>query len=201
MYTPRHYSIEDQAVIRELMTQFNFATLVSVINGEPVATQIPTLLSPSEPLTIYAHIARANPQSRTLSSSSSMFLFNGPHAYISPRHYQDGERIGTWNYASVHAYGTITLVDDPDAVLAHLLQTVRFNDPELPTDFPESLNEEMIRHIMPGLVAFEMKVDRLEAKLKNSQNRSVADREGVKQFYLSTNDPNLEWLANLLKLD
>ena len=41
-------------------------------------------------------------------------IFPGPHAYISPGWYEAGPAVPTWNYASVHAYGTARAIRDPE---------------------------------------------------------------------------------------
>ena len=48
----------------------------------------------------------------------SLAIFNGPNAYITPSWYETKKEhskvVPTWNYAAVHAYGTLKIIDDPE---------------------------------------------------------------------------------------
>ncbi len=53
--------------------------------------------------TLTGHWARPNPQWRDIESQRVLFMFQGPHAYISPRWYADTtKQVPTWNYVAAH---------------------------------------------------------------------------------------------------
>ncbi len=83
-------------------------------NPELIASQIPFLVARSDRgLLLQGHIARANPQAADLDHGAEVLaIFPGPHAYISPSWYAAGPAVPTWNYASVHAYGTARAIGD-----------------------------------------------------------------------------------------
>src|SRR5699024_4778971 len=88
------------------MRQNAFATIVSVVDGAPVATHLPlSIARDGDALTLRGHFAKANPQWRSLEQAETLAVFTGPHAYVSPEHYDKHESVPTWNYLSVHAYG------------------------------------------------------------------------------------------------
>ena len=58
-----------------------------------------------------------------------LVIFTGPHAYISPRWYEDKERVPTWNYTAVHAYGVPQMLDDPKAKHASQRRLVAVDGP------------------------------------------------------------------------
>ena len=63
-----------------------------------------------EQIVLDMHMAKNNPQWQEFFDDEVMVVFSGPHAYVSPRWYEEQERVPTWNYAAVHAYGVPKLV-------------------------------------------------------------------------------------------
>jgi transcriptional regulator len=63
------------------------------------------------------HVVRANPMWADYAKEVDVLaVFQGPDACISPSWYatkQETEKVvPTWNYAVVHAYGTLRVIDD-----------------------------------------------------------------------------------------
>jgi transcriptional regulator len=103
---------------------------------------------------------------------------------------ETGKVVPTWNYAVVHAYGTLRAVEDP-AWLRRNVEwlTRRF---ETPRPEPWSVSDapaEFIEKQLGGIVGLEFRVTRLIGKWKMSQNRNAADREGVVQGLRAAADP------------
>ena len=114
MYVPTHFREERLEVLHGIIEENSFATLVSTSPDGIVATHIPFLLLRSAgPFgTLRGHVARANPHWTHLAQSEASVIFLGSHAYISPSWYVSTDRVPTWNYVAVHAYGTPRLIDD-----------------------------------------------------------------------------------------
>ncbi len=110
MYTPPRFRETDEAFTLDFVAANGFATLVSVGQDGPVATHVPIDLHRDASATyLLGHMARANPQWRTLSPDRDVLaIYLGPHAYVSPRWY-DHPNVPTWNYLAVHVYGRPTL--------------------------------------------------------------------------------------------
>jgi transcriptional regulator len=149
---------------------------VTPADDGPIASHLPFLLDEGreEHGVLLAHVARANPHWRSLADRESLAIFQGPHAYVSPRWYTTSLAVPTWNYAAVHAYGRARLLEDPAEVLAYLERLVRHHDPEW--SLPEG---DFIPKLVNGIAAFELPITRLEGKVKLSQNRPEADRRAV----------------------
>ena len=188
MYIPKHFDLTDRDEIRAVMRDYAFAMLVTAVDGAPPqATHLPFVYAPNEGPngTLAAHMARANPHWEDLQRLQSdggeaLVIFQGPHAYVSPRWYGDGAAVPTWNYVAVHAYGTPRLIEDAvraRRLLANLADTYESGAAE-----PWRLDvqeDSFIRANLRGIVAFEIPISRLEAKAKLSQNKSPAARQGV----------------------
>ena len=127
------------------------------------------------------HVARANPQAADLDHGAEVLaIFPGPHAYISPSWYAAGPAVPTWNYASVHAYGTARAIGDREwlrDLVDRLSQRheAREAAPWRMRDLPAAYLESMLG----GIVGVEIAVSRLEGKFKLSQNRPAGDRPRI----------------------
>ncbi len=129
MCVPSPFRVEDPSTIQALIRENSFGTLVSSDGGVPMATHLPFLLrSSGESLELAGHLARANPQTKALLGGTEVIaVFQGPHAYISPRWYTTGT-VPTWNYQSVHCYGTPTIISDPGELYGLLHELVSFHE-------------------------------------------------------------------------
>ena len=114
VYLPPHFTERDSEVLIAHIERHDFGLLVShgARDGdatELIASQIPFLVERrGDDVLLQGHIARPNPQAADLDNGAEVLaIFPGPHAYISPSWYEAGPAVPTWNYASVHAYGTV----------------------------------------------------------------------------------------------
>ena len=107
MYSPAYNQLEDRAELVQFMRANSFVILVTGAGGSLHASHLPVQVNvDGEGLRLDMHMARANPQWKEFFDDEEvMVIFAGPHAYISPRWYEEQERVPTWNYAAVHAYG------------------------------------------------------------------------------------------------
>lgn len=185
MYIPKDFILEDPAQIAALLEHHAFAILVTAGDGAaPVATHLPFLYDPGAGPhgCLRGHMARSNPQWRAFAASSreALVIFHGPHAYISPRWYQPGAAVPTWNYVAVHAYGMPAIINDDAAVDALLRDLVGEYEAAAPRPWSlDGQEEAYLARMRRGIVAFEIPITRLEAKAKLSQNKTPEDRRGV----------------------
>jgi transcriptional regulator len=178
MYTPKHFEITDTAVLHDLMRSHGFATIVNVIDGVPFATHMPVTLDAEQNL-LTSHIARANPQWKHFSSDTEiLIIFQGDHSYVSPNFYVTHPNVPTWNYMTVHAYAKPRILEDKTDVRRVLKDLVMQYEGEQGWDM-DSLEDEFVENLMRGIVAFELRITRLEGKFKLSQNRLPADQQGA----------------------
>ncbi|MGE0849811.1 MAG: FMN-binding negative transcriptional regulator [Hyphomicrobiaceae bacterium] len=188
MYTPKDFKVEDTWEAHALMRAHPFAILVTQGTNGVVATHLPTVLKIDDGGGlghIECHLARPNPQWRTFAGDAeALLIFQGAEAYIRPGWYPSktdhGKAVPTWNYAVVHAYGRLEVVQDQAWLLAHVAELSRqqeapYTSPWSTSDAPENYLAMLAR----GIVGLKLAITRLEGKAKMSQNREARDRAGV----------------------
>ncbi|MBV8388803.1 MAG: FMN-binding negative transcriptional regulator, partial [Mucilaginibacter sp.] len=172
MYIPHFNSFTDGQEIVAFMQRYSFATIVTQIDGLPVATHLPFLVKvENDKLVLQAHFAKANPQWKEIEGNTSLVIFTEPHAYISPNNYEKTENVPTWNYIAVHAYGKACILEDIEQKTTLLKHTITTYESTYLQQW-EGLPEQYRLKMMNGIVAFEIEVTDLQAKKKLSQNRS-----------------------------
>ncbi|TXL73430.1 FMN-binding negative transcriptional regulator [Vineibacter terrae] len=185
MYIPAHFDLKDLAAAQALMRARSFATLVSTgEDGAPFVTHLPLLLQDDAAAPhgrLIGHVARPNPHWRLFDRGApSLAVFHGPHAYISPNWYTSPNLVPTWNYTAVHAYGTPRILADSNQALAVVEQLAAWFEASLPQPWSTArLPPGNALAQMRGIVAFEMPIERLEAKAKVGQNRLAADQRSA----------------------
>lgn len=161
------------------MKAYSFATIVTVKDNIPVATQLPFWVDDSAgKLRLISHFALANEQAKYLEGNTSLVIFSEPHAYISPAHYDKKESVPTWNYMAVHAYGQAKVIAGENAVAGVLEQTIRFYEPGYLQQW-DSLPDKYKKGMMKAVVAFEIEVTDLQGQKKLSQNKTAAERQRI----------------------
>ena len=181
MYVPSHNRMDDRAGQLAFMRQYSFATLVTSDSGAALkATHLPfVVVEQGAELRLVAHLARANPQWRDFADAGEVLvIFQGPHAYISPSLYQRQPSVPTWNYAAVHAHGSLRVLESREDKLAALRQLVAANDAPWLAEM-ERLPPDFLALKLEGIVAFEIAVTRLDARWKLSQDRSPQERRNI----------------------
>lgn len=181
MYNPLHFTTTDLNWLDALAAHDAFGTLVSQVDGAPFASHLPVIYQRSgTQVVLTGHWARPNPQWRGIENQRALFIFQGPHAYISPRWYADTQKqVPTWNYAVAHVYGTIRpihQIDELEKIVVALSQQY-----ESGADAPWRLKDSdpANRSRLKGIVGFELQADDIQIKLKLNQNHPTANINGV----------------------
>jgi transcriptional regulator len=189
MYQPGHgrFLVRDPVALLGELSAVVPATLVTMSGGRLSASILPMLFDPADGPsgTLRGHLARGNPQWREPDAGvESLAIFDGPEAYVSPRLYPStraSERhVPTWNYVTVQAAGALTVIHDR----AWLLEIVqRLTDRhEAGAERPWSVDDvppDYLDAQLRAIVGLELRISRLDAKRKLSQNRDPADIAGV----------------------
>jgi len=179
MYTPPYNRMENRAEIFDLMRAHNFCLLVTGAGGELHGSHLPCLVAErGDRMVIELHMAKANPQWQQFFDDEVLVVFSGPHAYVSPRWYARAPAVPTWNYAAVHAYGTVAVVEDRQAKHAAQRRLVAAHDPEWLAEF-DGLAQDYLDPMLSAIVVFEVAVTRLDARWKLSQNRGRREQDLV----------------------
>lgn len=172
------FEVTDPEVVRELVRENPWATIVSHGEAGLVASHYPVLLDEeAERLTLLTHVGRPDEEIHGLGAGELLCIVQGSHGYVSPGWYEAGERlVPTWNFTVAHCYGTPQLLDAEEnlAVLTRLVE--RF-ERELPE--PALLDREEGAQIARGTVGIRLPVDRFVCKRKLSQNKGERTRRQV----------------------
>jgi transcriptional regulator len=180
MYAPEPFNVSDQEEILNFIKAHPFALLVQNGDNEPIATHLPFLITKEgNDIILEAHIALANPQSQLIrNGKTALIIFQGPHAYVSSSVYHH-QNVPTWNYQSIHTYGTIKPLTD-DELNIHLKKVVDHfeSDRKNPVD-TSSLPNEMLNSYRKEILGFRITVYKLEAAYKLSQNRNSLDHQAI----------------------
>ena len=172
MYISKLYREEDRAKIMEFLRQNEFATLVSYDGEKPVASHLlMEVAEDGEKLFVNGHMSKANPLWKTFDKNPEVLvIFQGPHTYISPTWYNH-VNVPTWNYQSVHIYGSPRIVTDHEETYEMLSRLIARNEGN-PSYRMETLPLDFVVKEMKGIVAFQVEATRIEANYKLSQNRN-----------------------------
>ena len=199
MYIPSFNSFPNHKEIVDFMQRYSFATIVTTIDGLPVATHLPFLVKEdSGKITLQSHFAKANPQWKLIAENTSLVIFTEPHAYISPNNYETGKNVPTWNYLAVHAYGKARLlegVEEKAELLKHTIETFEADYFKQWQGLPEDYKLKM----MNGISAFEIEVTDLQAKKKLSQNRTDKEIENIIHSLDKGDDASARAIAGYMK--
>jgi transcriptional regulator len=199
MYTPAYNRPEERAEVLAFMRANNFALLVTGTGGTLHASHLPVIVEErGERLLLDMHMAKANPQWREFFDDEVLVVFSGPHAYVSPRWYEQEERVPTWNYAAVHAYGTPKILEGREAKHAGQERLVAAHDPQWLPAF-RGLREQYVSDMLEGIVNFVIEVTRLDARWKLSQNRGRREQESIVAQLEQSEDSTVRALAALTR--
>lgn len=184
MYLPKAFAEPDLATLHDLVEAHPFGVLVVPSpSGPPKVSHLPFLLDRARGPhgTIYAHTARANPIWRGFDGrAGALAVFQGPHGYVSPSWYASRDDVPTWNYAVVHAHGAPRLIEAEANLLNLLRRLAEVHERGRPNrSSTDELSAGTLAELLPAIVGFELPVERIEGKLKLSQNRRPEDREGA----------------------
>ena len=174
MYVPAAFEQTNFTEIVAFLKANAFALLVTS-EGGLCGSHVPFLIEERDDgLVLRGHLARANGQGGALTMGEVMVVFQGPHGYISPGWVSDDKAVPTWNYQAVHVYGQPVLLkgEETQRALLNDLSAIYEADRAQPWTSAQ-LAPGFMEPLMRATVMFEIPVDRLEAKWKLSQNRSV----------------------------
>jgi transcriptional regulator len=176
MYQPPQFVAKDRSHALRIMREHSFASLISSDDeGLPYVTHLPLHLEErGDALVLLGHVAKPNAHWRYLAARPrALVTFMGPHAYMSPKVYPDLARVPTWNYLAVHCVVTATIIDEPLAKDRLLKKLIGDHEPPYAQQWMD-LGVEFQHKMLAGIVAFELRVDKLECKLKLNQHRPEA---------------------------
>ena len=191
MYVPKHFEVGEWAEIIGFVARSRAADLVTVDStGLPMATLMPAIwdtssIGESDYGSLVMHMAKANSQWKAIEpGAQGLAIIHGPQAYVSPSNYEgkltDHKVVPTWNYQSVHLSGTVEVSADVELLrqIVSSLTELHEHDRAVPWHVSEA-DPQYLEAQLHGIIAVTLRVTKVEAKYKLSQNRSMEDRRRV----------------------
>ena len=185
MYVPEHFAMDDESV-RDLLIHHGAGDLVTATDRGLVSTLLPFVYQPGAGPrgSLLGHFARNNEHWRLPPIGEAMVILRGPDAYITPNWYasksEHGRVVPTWNYVTAQVHGELVIHDDVDwldALVRRLTEKHEAGEAR-----PWSVDDPPAKFVagqLRAIVGVELRITRIEAKAKLSQNRPAADIDGV----------------------
>jgi len=200
MYVPAAFRENRSERLHAFVRAHPFATVLVHSPDGLAGNHLPFELNGT---TLRGHVARGNELAQR-DGADVLAIFHGLHGYVSPNWYpskhETGRAVPTWNYAVVHAYGRLRVVENKEwlrQLLHELTQRHEASEPkpwrvsDAPADYVESM--------LDAIVGLEIDIERLEGKFKLSQNHPMGNREGVIAGLKRRDNPGDRELAALMQ--
>jgi transcriptional regulator len=183
MYQPSTDHREERlAVQHALMRAYPLGTLIASGPDGLLGNPVPFVLDEKSGThgVLRAHVARADGPWRALDPQSEVLIvFMGPQTYVSPSwcatKQEAGKIVPTWNYASVHVYGRVRVVEDREWLLTQIRDLTDLEERDRPS--PWSVDDapaSFIASMLDAVVGLEVTILRIEGKWKVSQTSGTA---------------------------
>lgn len=207
MYIPKKFEEQRIETLHDLMRAHPLATVVTLSSDGINANHIPFYLAESDKQcgVLRGHIARANPMLNDLANNKeSLAIFHGANTYITPSWYatkrESGKVVPTWNYAVVHVYGIIRIMDDRVWLRAQLEDLTLHNEAAFPEPWGiADAPNDYIEKIMTGIIGIEMEITKLVGKWKVSQNQPSQNQTSVSKGLRESGVDNAAEMAALVE--
>lgn len=190
MYQPPHFTETDRERIISFIQAHPFATLIAHDGQKSVATQIPVMLEEKEDtLYITGHVFKHTDHYKALEHNPEvLLLFSGAHCYVSASWYNSRGQASTWNYMSVQARGTVSILDDNDTYELIKDLTHQYEDEQDQPELTENMDEAYLAAHIKAIAGFEIAVTDLNATFKLNQNKDDESYTNVVAQLMNTND-------------
>lgn len=207
MYIRPVHAELDTAILYPFIRSFPLGLLTTSIVAPKTPTihtsHIPFILdTPTDgPARLRAHMARANPQAKSIISAMNnkselddevLILFQAPvNHYVTPKFYtttkpDTGKVVPTWNYAAVQVYGKMRVHNTGNESAAFLQRQIEelseqsekaqgYDHTWKVSDAPE----KYIEILKKAIIGMEIEITRVEGRWKMSQELQDGDWKGV----------------------
>jgi len=178
-HTPS-YLLEDPAEVKRLIRRNPWMTYVSPASTGLVSSHYATLLEETDDdsISIVSHFGRPDEVAHELGQHEVLVIVQGPHGYISPNWYAQGDFVPTWNHVTAHLYGVPEILPD-DENFRILGDLVDHFEKRMPHPVSLDIDLEKAARIARGTVGLRIRVTRFDARDKLSQNKPPEVREAI----------------------
>ncbi len=183
MYHFSYFKENDRKVLLDFIENHPFAFLTGSDHaGHQVATQIPVLVEERNgELYLQGHFMRKTDHHKAfIENPKALVVFTGPDTYVSASWYSNPQIGSTWNYMSVHVSGEMRFMSEEELVQLMRKTTLKFErgNTQSPTVF-DNLPDAFLSKMLPAIVGFEIRAERIENVFKLSQNRDEASYSNI----------------------
>lgn len=198
MYMPAHFDESRPDEVVRLLRDYPLGALVITGPDGLDANHLPFEYEP-EPGglgCLRAHIARANPLwQQARDGDQVLVIFQGSQGYLSPNWYpskhETHRQVPTWNYQVVHVHGELLFHDDERYVRGVVARLTREHEQRTGEPRPWRMTDsdaDYIDGMLKAIVGIEIRISRIVAKSKLSQNKELRDRRGAVDALQSHNE-------------
>lgn len=186
MYIPKHFQLDAKRT-RQLIDSRLAGDLVTFGPNGLEATFLPYSITwqDDQHAILKTHLSRVNPQWRH--TGEALVIINGTDFFVpvapestqsqgEPNLLKRPQLVPTWNYLAIHLHGQMSFHEEVDWIEDSLHKLVAQHQPDWDMSV---LDRNKLQKMMQALVGIEIKVDRILAKAKMSQNRSSADIQNL----------------------
>jgi transcriptional regulator len=202
MYVSKLNLQTNTVLVEKYIKQHGFATIVSGTGTDMTATHTPLMLQKGEDGDyLIGHIARPNGQSLHIKNGEQvMAIFMDSHTYISSSWY-DHVNVPTWNYIAVHIYGVFIELTKEETIQAlhHLVD--KYEDGRQDRFHIDQMEEHKFHSEIRGITAFKIKINKIDAAWKLSQNRDDKNHAAVIGQLRAQNDPLANQIADAMEVN
>jgi len=175
MYNFNYFKEKEKQSLLNFMEDNPFAFMTgSFLSGIQVATQIPVLLEERNgELYLQGHIMRNTDHHKAfVENPNALLVFTGPNCYVSASWYSNPQNGSTWNYMSVHIGGQVSFMTNEELIQFMRKLTLKMEKGNKQSlTFIDNLPEQYVNKMMPAIVGFEIRAEKMENVFKLSQNR------------------------------
>lgn len=204
MYLPQAFREDDRQAQFELIKANPLGLLITHGGPSLLANLVPFIVYPGEGShgVLRAHVARANGQWKELvTNPDCLVVFQGPNSYITPNWYptkaDTHKVVPTWNYATVHVWGSARVAETPEWLLRQIGDLTNTMEAKSPQPWKVAdAPAEFVAEQLKAIVGIEITLSRTEGKWKMSQNRTEADQRGVVAGLRATGDETQRKVAD-----
>lgn len=194
MYIPNYFKCDDIHQIVKTIQKYPFGILISEGKEQPFhATHIPFMMEKvGEEYVLLTHLSAMNHHASLEENTSVMIVFNGPHGYVSPTNYLSENQVPTWDYIAIHVYGEVQMLREVADKKEMLEKTIEVFEPSYMSQW-KKVEGSYGASLMDYIVAMKIKVNKIEATFKLSQNKKPIEIENIiKHFELENPDLAME---------
>jgi transcriptional regulator len=184
MHPAKPFHIDDRETLLAFIRAHPFVTIAAAVRGRPFVAQAPVVIRELDfgEVALDFHLSRGNLLSpHIVQGFRAVVLATGPDAYVSPDWYGSADQVGTWNYLSVEAEGSVAPLNDEE--LVNLLDDLSAQEEARLLPKPPWTRAKMspgrFEVMTRAIIGARLILDRLEGTFKLSQNKGEADRAGV----------------------